>query len=1347
MSYEDWERENNERAGAGGYVAWEKQNLSIGVKPPMESTPEMLDLAYDRYVETLQAPGIGLEVKGWSREAFKSSGQAAEWVKNGATRTPRNYAEGLSESYRRGQEGFSNDQEYFAAVISGDSATADKLYNQHKKMIARDAVDPIGTDGNLLSKASYGTARILPGMIEGGKQSLPWVAAGGLSAAVAGQLGPQVLAPEEILTVPAAMGVGFKVGSTHAWYKQGAGQMMKAMRDQGLDNTSSKVIASIAALPYALIEQSQIGMLVPGVREGANKAIKKTMSRVLAKAVVKYGTTFGAEVAEEVMQEGVAIIAEDLAGYFEGQGIDITKEELTNRAWRLWNTGKEAAVSMMLLPIPGAAVDIRAGYKGRVLAGKFEDAGYNKTQAASMADKVDVGMTVNEAHRFVVNETISDSHKKNGGSSVSQQTGRPITKGFPVGVGFEETIEGKDVSPDQLDRFRNVYQEELNKPGRQIGTWYNEKDNKTYVDVVQIAETQEEAVELGREHGELAVYNLETGETIPLEVTAETKVDETAKKIPVTEKDEFINDFGASHGISYDDTTKRLDNAEARYQKLVKKSEQQDLSFHEQKDLDFLSKKRKDVSAILERESAPKEGVIYTKKEIMDRVHNLSDLLGYDLVKRRELQQRITGKDSLTKMLPVQREQVMMFLEREAKEQGANIEDIDTTPVGELMAKMRERKQRPTLTNRDRRMMGTMRKTLHDIKRGVSYYFLNSSRIRRIARALDNYEEDGPFQRYIFRTVRQADVEANMNFTSVMESTRDAMDHMGVDGSAMMTEVVDIGIDDKLTTSQRIGVYALSKNEKTMNHLLSEFSKEELGKIVLSVEANPDAMMVANEIGAYFEQGWPEFEAIAKAAGIKGLVKEENYITAFVADRDGLDQPDFTQGLTEMIGETKKVPGQERAMKRKPGAKRQLELDIFVIHARAAKSIERFKVMAPIAKRVGSILNHQGFKKNLNDVTYGHGTKLIQRWLQDSIRGKAAYDNAKFAPMFRWLRTSSMNYVLGWKILTAAKQGVSALEGMTVHPKMVPLVMGNLTKIAKPGNFTVMHEEATSKSGLLKTRDWNRDLRATYNKKQVARVYKGKSLSPAAMKMAQYIDKRVTTAVWYSAYQLSQSEGMNEKESVQFADGVIQDTQPMGSAVDLPAFFRGGELEKTLTIFQNQVNQNGNILWYDILGEKKRSKINYQMAAYRLMVSQILPAYLLGMITRGRPSTDPKEIATDMFSYFVSPFVFVGRFIFNIATGEWGRTGSIVDAPFTETGRFVKAVKKGEGKKALKYGARTIGAWSGGKIPLQAVTTAEGAWDLATDAEDTDFRNLVWSRYALTEKKSRKKSKGPQVKY
>jgi len=77
----------------------------------------------------------------------------------------------------------------------------------------------------------------------------------------------------------------------------------------------------------------------------------------------KYGTTLAKEDLEEVAQEGVMIIAEDLAGYFSGEGIPVSKAELQERAFRLWNTAKESAKAMALLPLPGAVIDARTGGK------------------------------------------------------------------------------------------------------------------------------------------------------------------------------------------------------------------------------------------------------------------------------------------------------------------------------------------------------------------------------------------------------------------------------------------------------------------------------------------------------------------------------------------------------------------------------------------------------------------------------------------------------------------------------------------------------------------------------------------------------------------------------------------------------------------------------------------------------------------------------------------------------------------------------------------------------------------------------------------------------------------------
>jgi hypothetical protein len=1157
--------------------------------------------------------------------------------------------------------------------------------------------------------------------------------AGAAAAGIAGQLGPQALVPEELVTVPGGMAVGFKVGSTMAWYKQGAGSMLLTMRDNGIDSQSSRLIANFAAIPYALIEQLQLDHLIPGVRQGASKAISKTMARVLAKAGKKYGTTLGSEVAEEVVQEGIIIIAEDLAEYFNKEGIDVTKEELKQRVARLWGTAKESAISMALLPIPGASVDIRTGQKGVQVVKAFESAGYNPTQATSMANKINVGVPVPVAHKQVISETISEEHNKKGGSTINQRTGRVVTEGFPVGVGEEEIIIGKEVTPEIINKFTQDHNEALSKPNRQIGTWYEESEGKTYLDVVEIAKTEERAIELGEEHNELAVYNLGTGETIQIRKPA-TAADVQAEKKASTQinPDPDKLNTAAEHGTTIDKNQRKLDDAEVRFRHLNRK---ENLTQAEKKEKLFLASSRKNIKALLQRDEQPIEGKLLSKKQVTDRAHNLADLLGLDIVERRELNERLTGKDSMKNMVPAQREQIMMFLEREAKEAGLNVEGMDITPVGDMMTKLRERKQKPALTARDRRRLSKTRKVLHGMKTKVSQYFMNMTRMRRMSRALDNYEDNGPFTRNLFNPVKKADVKAVGNFTAVMEETRAVLIEQDIDPAAMLVEVKDIGIDDKLSTSERIGVYALAKNEKTLNHLTSMFSEGEIAKIVASVEASTKEKAVAEQISLYFERQWPQFEAVAKAVGIKGMVKEENYVTAFISDRDELESPDFLEGLAASVGDGKVTPGAERTMKRKKDAKREIELDIFAIHARAARSIERFKVMAPVAHKVGSIINHRGFKTSLNNATYGNGAKLYQQWLQDSVRGKAAYDSSGFAPMIRSLRTGSVNYVLGFKILTAMKQGGSLLNGMAVDPRMVPLTIANMAEYSTPAKFNELRKMATDKSELLANRDWDRDLKATYNKKQIQKFYKGKSLSPVAMKFAQHIDKRTTTVVWWSAYQLAQGQDINEVESIQFADGVIQDTQPMGSAVDLPMLFRGGELAKALTIFQNQVNQNGNYLWYNILGEAKSKKINLKQAGYRVMMTQVLPALLLGMVSRGRPPETVGEVAKDMGSYLLSPFVFIGGLVLNIATGEWGRSGTIAETPFKEAGRLVNAIKQGDPKKIITSTARTAGAWTGGKVPLQAIQTAEGAWDLSTGDTD-DWRRLVWSEYALKSKKN-----------
>lgn len=799
---------------------------------------------------------------------------------------------------------------------------------------------------------------------------------------------------------------------------------------------------------------------------------------------------------------------------------------------------------------------------------------------------------------------------------------------------------------------------------------------------------------------------------------------------PITTADQEI---GKQYGLEPAQTQERLIKAEERYRELKNKPVAERTN-KDHKELRFLKRKRGDIEALLEWETRPGQ---MSKKQALYLGHHLPDLLGLDRQQRQETNEALVGVRSMKNMTPAQREQVANYFVTEANKAGIDTDAIVPSPATEMRLKLEERKQKPKLTRRDMRGMKKLRKAIYQMKRGISYYFLHSSRVKRVCRALDNYEDNGPFTRYVYQPIKDADVRAHVNFTRVMEGGLQAFKDMGIDVANMMIEVKDIGIEDKLSTSERIGAWALAQNKNTLKHLQSEFSDTEIKKIIESVEESENEMLVAAQIQTYFESGWGEFKAIAEANGVETMVKEENYMTAFVLDTSDTSNADFLEGLMSEFTESKFIPGKQHTIERAKGAKRNLELDALIIHARAARSLERFKAMAYTANDVGSLLKNPMIRQALNDVTYGHGAGMIDTWLQDSIRGKAAYDSTSLAKGLRWMRKAGINFVLGYKILTAAKQGLSLFTGASIHPGMVPNILANLELAAVPKKFKALETLVHSKSDLVNTRDWNRDLRTAWDKKSVRRLYAGKKLSPMAMRMATYIDHHTVVVVWKSAYDLAQKHNMSEDESVRFADGVIEKTQPMGAAVDLPDYFRGGEVARNFTVFQNQVNQNGNMIWYDILGESKSKKINYRMAAYRLLMSQIAPAMLLGMISRGRLQEDVKEVAIDMGSYLVSPFVFVGRYIASHFRG-WQAEGIIAEAPIRETLKLAKARKP---RAIIKGIARTVGAWTG-KIPLQAVQTAEGAWDLATDATE-DFRRLIWSKYAM--KSGKPKNKGDWV--
>jgi hypothetical protein len=259
--------------------------------------------------------------------------------------------EKIGAAFERGTESVKMDFNMWE-VLSGERDYNEAL-EENKKIEARLPKEP--AKRNLPEKALVGAAEILSPMLQGGWRSIVGGLLGAGTASVAGRLIP---GGEEKITVPTAATYGSMALGGKYWYKQGAGAMYADMRNEGINHEIAKNVSLTAALPYALIEYSQFGKLVPGKKElfkGAMREAAKKASEGLAR---KYGANWASEVAEEGMQEFVQVMSTNI-----GKWLDDNVEDPTIRlALRVsleqsYKVMKESALPMAVLVGGSGAID------------------------------------------------------------------------------------------------------------------------------------------------------------------------------------------------------------------------------------------------------------------------------------------------------------------------------------------------------------------------------------------------------------------------------------------------------------------------------------------------------------------------------------------------------------------------------------------------------------------------------------------------------------------------------------------------------------------------------------------------------------------------------------------------------------------------------------------------------------------------------------------------------------------------------------------------------------------------------------------------------------------------------
>jgi hypothetical protein len=271
----------------------------------------------------------------------------------------------------------------------------------------------------------------------------------GTAVGIAGQLGPQILTPEEIVTVPAATITGFFAGfiakQAETSFRLESGLAYLDMIDQGIDQDIAQYASTGVGLVNALLETTGMAVIAKPFKDALTKVVtrtiaeevmtKATMSTAVRTFATNYAMVYGTEVTTEVLQEVSNIAGEEIARQFnstEMESLLSTEEGREQIADRLAGIFEATTKGLILLSLPGPGVNF-----------------YVDRQAAKRAEaQTEFFENLNTA---VTESRVRGRDPVQFRNFIEQQTaGTPAENIYLDAEQFQGVLRQLEVTPDQL---------------------------------------------------------------------------------------------------------------------------------------------------------------------------------------------------------------------------------------------------------------------------------------------------------------------------------------------------------------------------------------------------------------------------------------------------------------------------------------------------------------------------------------------------------------------------------------------------------------------------------------------------------------------------------------------------------------------------------------------------------------------------------------------------------------------------------------------------------------------------------------------------------------------------------
>jgi len=227
------------------------------------------------------------------------------------------------------------------------------------------------------------------------------------------------------------------------------------------------------------------------------------------------------------------------------------------------------------------------------------------------------------------------------------------------------------------------------------------------------------------------------------------------------------------------------------------------------------------------------------------------------------------------------------------------------------------------------------------------------------------------------------------------------------------------------------------------------------------------------------------------------------------------------------------------------------------------------------------------------------------------------------------------------------------------------------------------------------------------------------------------MDRTVVRALYRGAYDDGFKKLGSEKLAAGYAEKTIRETQPFFSIKDIPELWRAqgraGELTKVLTMFQNQLNQYWNYYRHTVFGGWQQRQMSTPEALKQFMEGFIVPALMIGAVTRSDIARTPKDALTDVASMAFSSVPIMGQFITSGLRGYRDSQGFITTEILERAQAAAYELSKGEWEKFALIMPEMAGYATG--VPVgQPRRTIKAILDKGSDVFD-DWLQLIWGSY------------------